>query len=217
MEGRVSVSWLDGWGRCGPRGHESPASRHRAGWVGLLGAEARAFLRRDAVSEEVKAALRNPVKAHALLGEEFGFIPFKGFVRRMACADTVIHGSDPAWVTGQDEVLDSEAVATAAGILLPEDGDIRVPGAFGAKVPSAAVADARTRLPNFLGRRIQRALRVGNPSQRIDHTRRGTDLTCAASCPVVTRCRPRAGAALPLYGQAGQPQGQGPGSEVSAN
>ncbi|MEU8773437.1 TIGR03086 family metal-binding protein [Streptomyces sp. NPDC048606] len=108
----------------------------------------------EAVSGEIKTALRDPVKARALLGEEFGSIPFEEFVRRMACADTLIHGWDLARATGQDEALDSEAVAVATEILLPEDGDIRMPRAFGAKVPSASDADAQTRLLNFLGRKV---------------------------------------------------------------
>ncbi|MFI0813686.1 TIGR03086 family metal-binding protein [Streptomyces echinatus] len=108
----------------------------------------------DAASEEVKAALRDPVKAHALLGEEFGSITFEEFVRRMACADTLIHGWDLARATGQNEVLDPEAVAVATEILQPEDGDIRMPKAFGAKVSSAPDADAQTRLLNFLGRQV---------------------------------------------------------------
>ncbi|MFE2151460.1 TIGR03086 family metal-binding protein [Streptomyces lavendulae] len=107
----------------------------------------------DAASGGIKAALRDPVKARVLLGEEFGSIPFEDFVRRMACADTLIHGWDLARATGQDEALDSEAVAVATEILLPEDGDIRMPRAFGAKVPPAADADAQTRLLNFLGRK----------------------------------------------------------------
>jgi uncharacterized protein (TIGR03086 family) len=108
----------------------------------------------DAASGEVEAALRDPAKARALLGEEFGSITFEEFVKRMACADTLIHGWDLARATGQDEVLDSEAVAVATEILLPEDGDIRMPRAFGAKISSAADADAQTRLLNFLGRQV---------------------------------------------------------------
>ncbi|MFF4243959.1 TIGR03086 family metal-binding protein [Streptomyces sp. NPDC001822] len=108
----------------------------------------------DAASGAIKASLRDPAKARALLGEEFGSIPFEEFVRRMACADTLIHGWDLARATGQDEALDAEAVAVATEILLPEDGDIRMPRAFGAKISSAADADAQTRLLNFLGRRV---------------------------------------------------------------
>ncbi|MFI5672967.1 TIGR03086 family metal-binding protein [Streptomyces sp. NPDC051704] len=136
-------------------------SNHRRAVAGLDGSGYSAPDRRedlaqawDAASGEIKAALRDPVKAQTLLGEEFGSIPFEEFVRRMACADTLIHGWDLARATGQDEVLDSEAVAVATEILLPEDGDIRMPNAFGAKVSSATDADAQTRLLNFLGRQV---------------------------------------------------------------
>jgi uncharacterized protein (TIGR03086 family) len=133
---RRAIAGLDGSGYSAPgRGEDLPQA-----W--------------EAVSGQVGAALRDPVKAQAPLGEEFGSIPFEEFVRRMACADTLIHGWDLARATGQDEVLDPEAVAVATEILLPEDGDIRMPRAFGAKVPPAADADAQTRLLNFLGRRV---------------------------------------------------------------
>ncbi|MER7045088.1 TIGR03086 family metal-binding protein [Streptomyces jumonjinensis] len=133
---RRAVAGLDGSGYSAPgRGENLPHA-----W--------------DAASEEIKAALRDPAKASALLGDEFGSIPFEEFVRRMACADTLIHGWDLARATGQDEVLDSEAVAVATETLVPEDGDIRMPRAFGAKVPAAPDADAQTRLLNFLGRQV---------------------------------------------------------------
>ncbi|MGW4563987.1 TIGR03086 family metal-binding protein [Streptomyces sp. NPDC004561] len=109
----------------------------------------------NSASAEIKDALRTPEKASALLGEEFGSIPFEEFVKRMACADTLIHTWDLARATGQDETLDAEAVSVATGILLPEDDDIRTPKAFGPKVASVADADAQTRLLNFLGRQVQ--------------------------------------------------------------
>ncbi|MGW5679770.1 TIGR03086 family protein [Streptomyces sp. NPDC003860] len=135
---RRAVAGLDGSGHSGP-GRDEDLS---LAW--------------SAASEEIKAALRDPVKARALLGEEFGCLPFEEFVRRMACADTLIHGWDLARATGQDEVLDPEAVAVAVAteILLPEDRDIRMPGAFGVKVSPVADADAQTRLLNFLGRQV---------------------------------------------------------------
>ncbi|BBA95821.1 hypothetical protein RVR_835 [Actinacidiphila reveromycinica] len=136
-------------------------SNHRRAVAGLDGSDYSAPGRGEdlarawgAASGEVGAALRDPGKARALLGEEFGSLPFEEFVRRMACADTLIHGWDLARATGQDEALDPEAVAVATGILLPEDEDIRMPRAFGAKVPSARGADAQTRLLNFLGREV---------------------------------------------------------------
>lgn len=133
---RRAVAGLDGSGHRAPGRHEDLVQA----W--------------DAASAAIKDALRDPSKAHVLLGEEFGRIPFEEFVRRMACADTLIHGWDLARATGQEETLDPEAVAVATAVLLPEDGAIRVPKAFGAKVSSAADADAQTRLLNFLGRQV---------------------------------------------------------------
>ncbi|WP_445398312.1 TIGR03086 family metal-binding protein [Streptomyces sp. LE64] len=158
-EGWEAASPCPGWTAWDVVAHV--VTNHRRAVAGLEGSDysgpgrgeglSRAW---EAASAEVKAALRDPVKAHARLGEQFGSLPFEEFVRRMACADTLIHGWDLARATGQDEVLDSEAVAVATEILLPEDGDIRMPRAFGAKVPSAVDADAQTRLLNFLGRRV---------------------------------------------------------------
>ncbi len=105
-------------------------------------------------SAAIKTALRDPERVHTLLGEEFGSIRFDEFVKRMACADTLIHTWDIARATGQSEVLDAEAVSLAMAMLLPEDGDIRMPNAYGAKIASAANADAQTRLLNFLGRHV---------------------------------------------------------------
>ncbi|MFG2637930.1 TIGR03086 family metal-binding protein [Streptomyces sp. NPDC048362] len=136
-------------------------SNHRRAVAGLTGSSYSAPGRGEdllqaweSASRDIKAALRDPARAGTLLGEEFGSFPFTEFVRRMACADTLIHGWDLARATGQDETLDPEAVAVAAEILLPEDDDIRMPRAFGSKVSSAADADAQTRLLNFLGRSV---------------------------------------------------------------
>lgn len=136
-------------------------SNHRRALAGLDGSGHSAPVRGEdlarawrAASGEIEAALGDPVQAGARLGEEFGSLPFEEFVRRMACADTLVHGWDLARATGQDEALDSEAVAVASRMLLPEDGDIRMPGAFGAKISPAADADAQTRLLNFLGRTV---------------------------------------------------------------
>ncbi|QNP67804.1 TIGR03086 family metal-binding protein [Streptomyces genisteinicus] len=136
-------------------------SNHRRALAGLDGSGHSAPVRGEdlarawrAASGGIEAALGDPVQAGARLGEEFGSLPFEEFVRRMACADTLVHGWDLARATGQDEALDSEAVAVASRMLLPEDGDIRMPGAFGAKISPAADADAQTRLLNFLGRTV---------------------------------------------------------------
>lgn len=102
----------------------------------------------------VRAALGDPVVAATPMGPEFGSITFAEFIRRMACADTLIHSWDLARATGQDETLDADGVAVVTAMLIPEDEQIRMPGAFGARVPAAADADAQTRLLNFLGRTV---------------------------------------------------------------
>ena len=102
----------------------------------------------------VRSALCDPTLATVRLGDEFGSLPFEAFVKRMACADTLIHTWDFARATGQDERLDPEAVALATDMLRPEDGEIRIPHAFGTKVPAADGADQQTRLLNFLGRQV---------------------------------------------------------------
>ncbi|MFJ9821086.1 TIGR03086 family metal-binding protein [Streptomyces sp. NPDC101151] len=136
-------------------------SNHRRALAGLEGTRFSAPARGEdllrawnAASTAVGAALCDPVRARAVLGEEFGSLSFEEFVKRMACADTLIHTWDLARATGQDEALDAEAVALATVMLLPEDADIRSPRAFGAKIASVAGADAQTGLLNFLGRRV---------------------------------------------------------------
>lgn len=105
-----------------------------------------------AATERVQAALRDPALGAAPLGPEFGSIRFAEFVRRMACADTLIHTWDLARATGQDETLDPRGVAVATAILRTEDAGIRMVGAFGAAVPTPAGADEQTSLLTFLGR-----------------------------------------------------------------
>jgi uncharacterized protein (TIGR03086 family) len=102
----------------------------------------------------VRSALRDPTLATIQLCDEFGSLSFEAFVKRMACADTLIHTWDFARATGQDEALDPEAVTLATAMLMPEDNGIRMPQAFGMKVPASDGADAQTRLLNFLGRRV---------------------------------------------------------------
>lgn len=107
-----------------------------------------------AATRGVRAALRDPVLAATALGPDFGSIPFSAFIRRMACADTLIHTWDLARATGQDDTLDPAGVAAATAILQPEDADIRVAGAFGRAVPAPPGADPQTRLLTFLGRTV---------------------------------------------------------------
>ncbi|ANS31859.1 hypothetical protein R1CP_36265 (plasmid) [Rhodococcus opacus] len=100
----------------------------------------------------VQASPESEATAQQVLGAEFGYLPFEHFVRRMACADTLIHTWDFARATGQDEHLDPEAVELARTFLVAEDDRIRLPHAFGAKVAPTDNADAQTQLLNFLGR-----------------------------------------------------------------
>lgn len=105
-------------------------------------------------SEGVHDALQNPDLATRRLDAEFDSYTFETFIRRMACADTLIHTWDFARATEQDERLDPEAVAVATRMLLSEDHDIRSPKAYGAKVLPRENADPQARLLNFLGRSV---------------------------------------------------------------
>ncbi|MFC0446517.1 TIGR03086 family metal-binding protein [Rhodococcus jostii] len=103
---------------------------------------------------EVQAALESETTARQALGVDFGDLPFEQFVRRMACADTLIHTWDFARATGQTERLDPEAVEVAWSFLAAEDAQIRLPHAYGAKIAATDSADVQTRLLNFLGRAV---------------------------------------------------------------
>lgn len=103
-------------------------------------------------TDGVRRALADPGLAGTALGHEFGSIPFADFIRRMACADTLIHSWDFARATGQDETLDAEGIGVVTDMLMPEDDRIRMPGAFAGKITPSADADPQTRLLNFLGR-----------------------------------------------------------------
>lgn len=133
---------------------------HRRALAGLDGSRYSAPTRDEDVreawrsaSEGVRQALRDPTLAGTQLAAEFDACTFETFIRRMACADMLIHTWDFARATEQDERLDPEGVAVATSILVPEDRDIRMPHAFGPKVSPADDADPQTRLLNFLGRR----------------------------------------------------------------
>ncbi len=106
-----------------------------------------------AATDGIRDALADPGLAATGMGEEFGSITFAGFIRRMACADTLIHSWDFARATGQDETLDADGISVATEMLMPEDDRIRMPGAFGGRITAPDDADPQTRLLNFLGRR----------------------------------------------------------------
>lgn len=160
--------------RCPPGGWSAPSpcpgwtardiaahvvSNHRRATAGLDGSGWEAPTAQEDVreawrraSERVRAALLDPVLATRRLGADFDGYSFEEFVRRMACADTLIHTWDFARATGQGERLDPEGVELATSMLVPEDQAIRAPHAFGASVAAEDDADAQTRLLNFLGR-----------------------------------------------------------------
>lgn len=152
-----SVSPCPGWTAWDVAAHV--VGNHRRACAGLSGHDYRVPTAGEDVvaawleaTAEVQAALESEATAQQVLGAEFGNLPFERFVRRMACADTLIHTWDFARATGQDEHLDPEAVELARTFLVAEDDRIRLPHAFGAKVAPTDNADTQTQLLNFLGR-----------------------------------------------------------------
>jgi hypothetical protein len=82
----------------------------------------------------------------------FGEQTFESLIGRLVCSDTLIHTWDLARSTGQDEVLDPDAVAKAFESLAPLDDAIRRPGGFAPKIAPAPGANAQIRFLNFCGR-----------------------------------------------------------------
>lgn len=164
LENCASDKWDDpspcpGWTAWDVAAHV--VRNHRRAVAGLTGVEFAAVDRSEdlmatwyTARDAVTAALANSLTAHQMLGDEFGNMSFDQFVRRMACSDTLIHTWDFARATGQDEHLDAEAVRIALGFLIPEDKDIRIPGAYGNKIVPGPDADEQTWLLNFLGREV---------------------------------------------------------------
>jgi uncharacterized protein (TIGR03086 family) len=107
----------------------------------------------QSVSAEVQEALADAERASTVVGGMFGEQPWEQLVGRLLCADTLIHTWDFARATGQDDILDPEAVAAALGFLTPLDEVIRRPGGFGPKVTPPPGADEQARLLAFVGRR----------------------------------------------------------------
>jgi uncharacterized protein (TIGR03086 family) len=103
-------------------------------------------------TDSLNAALCDQATAQKTVGGMFGEQSFEMLVGRLLCADTLLHSWDLARATGQDEVLDPDAVAKTLEFLTPIDDALRRPGGFAAKIEPAAGADAQTRLLNFSGR-----------------------------------------------------------------
>ncbi|MGH3795907.1 MAG: TIGR03086 family metal-binding protein [Pseudonocardiaceae bacterium] len=99
-------------------------------------------------------ALTDPARATRVVGGMFGEQPFESLVGHLLCADTLIHTWDLARATGQDEGLDSDAVAKAMEFLTPFDDAIRRPGGFAPQIEPTPDADDQTKLLNFCGRTV---------------------------------------------------------------
>jgi len=108
--------------------------------------------------DQTLAALDDPAVlqaiAHDPFGPDFGPMPIDALVGFMA-ADLVPHTWDFARTAKVDEHIDASLVKAtmAAWKGLPESV-LRMPGMMGAKVKSAAGADAQTKMLNFLGRTV---------------------------------------------------------------
>jgi uncharacterized protein (TIGR03086 family) len=108
--------------------------------------------------EQTLAALDDPAVLQAIakdpFGPDFGPMPIDALVGFMA-ADLAPHTWDMARTAKVDEQLDAALVkhTLAAWKALPENV-LRMPGMMGAKVKSAAGADAQTKMLNFLGRTV---------------------------------------------------------------
>ncbi|MHB1510251.1 MAG: TIGR03086 family metal-binding protein [Acidimicrobiales bacterium] len=106
-------------------------------------------------SAAMRVALGDPDRALRTVGGMFGEQSFESLVGQLLCSDLLFHTWDLARATGQDDRLDSEAVARAMEVLAPLDEAIRRPGGFAPKIDPPAGADLQTRLISFGGRAVQ--------------------------------------------------------------
>jgi uncharacterized protein (TIGR03086 family) len=97
-------------------------------------------------------ALGDEARASKIMSGMFGEQTFASLVGRLVCSDTLLHPWDLARATGQDERLDSEAVARALETLTPLDEGLRRPGGFAPRIVPAPGADVQMQLLNFCGR-----------------------------------------------------------------
>jgi uncharacterized protein (TIGR03086 family) len=65
-----------------------------------------------------------------------------------------VHSWDLARATGGDESMDPAQAEAMLEALKPMDDKMRAPGAFGPKIDPPQADDPKTRLLNFLGRRV---------------------------------------------------------------
>ena len=97
-------------------GHVVSVHRHVvSGFAGSLPAPATdADLARawGDVTAEVRATLADPDRAVVPVSGRFAPMPLEELIGRLLCIDTVVHTWDLARATGQDEVLDRDAVGS---------------------------------------------------------------------------------------------------------
>ncbi|HXP33063.1 MAG TPA: TIGR03086 family metal-binding protein [Acidimicrobiales bacterium] len=107
-----------------------------------------------AATAEVRAALGDEARASHVVSGMFGEQSFESLVGRLVCSDTLVHTWDLARATGQDELLDPDAVAKAFAFLTPMDEAIRRPGGFGPKIAPPTDADEQNAFLSFCGRAV---------------------------------------------------------------
>jgi uncharacterized protein (TIGR03086 family) len=103
---------------------------------------------------EVTTALGDKDRASKVIGGMFGEQSFETLVGRLVCTDLLVHTWGLARATGQDEKLDSGAIAASRGFLVTIDDAIRAPGGYSAKIEPSPEADDQTRFLNFCGRAV---------------------------------------------------------------
>jgi uncharacterized protein (TIGR03086 family) len=106
------------------------------------------------VTAGVRATLADPERAGAPVSGRFAPMPLEELIGRLLCIDTVVHTWDLARATGQNELLDRDAVTIAFEGIRPADEAIRGDGGYGPKIQPAPDADEQTRFLNFLGRAV---------------------------------------------------------------
>ena len=84
----------------------------------------------------------------------FGPFPATEVLGRFMTTDVLIHTWDLSRALGVDDRLNPYAVSATYEALLPLDGILRSPGAFGPAVEGPADADEQTKLITFLGRQV---------------------------------------------------------------
>ncbi len=105
-------------------------------------------------SGAISTALDDRARSSKVVGGMFGEQSFETLVGRLVCTDVLVHTWDLARATGQDEMLDSDAVSASQGFLSSIDDAIRAPGGFAAKITSPPGVDDQTRFLHFCGRAV---------------------------------------------------------------